>query len=659
MLAVALALPAILSSGCGCSKGPFDDGGGEHDAGVDASLDAGDEPPERICRSGETWSGGSTAFVDRTAEWGLDGLMSRTFVVADVDGDGWQDVVLLGAEYAPGVASLYLNRASGDRRVLELDAARPNPLPSRESPDVGRYFSTMTAGDVDNDGDVDLFVHLMDLPPADTESLGEGADIYLNDGTGAFSLTPEQEILGPEQPLAVGSFFFDHDLDGNLDVAMGYWWDPPPFTVPFGQQPQLFDGDGAGGFAEVTDEAGMTLGVTTSSYYDGTNIRPLFSIAMCDVNDDGRTDILGAAYARYYNELFLADGDVFTEDALARGVAADDRQDYTTDDSYRCYCRTRLDEPYCEGAQPPSIPGICTGFGGTEGRGWFPGQSDLPINLGGNTFTQVCEDFDNDGDLDVYESNIKHPDTGTASDPSELLVNDGTGRFDRPGRETMGLEPPVDLTRIDEGGQQAAAWDFDNDGRLDILLAGSPYSQNRGWFFHQRSDGDFGFEWIGLAAGFHHPCPSGMALADFDHDGDQDAIVGTYGCNDPARLPDWTPPENQPTRFYENVSNDANWISIRLVGAGGAGHANASGLGARVRVTAGGVTQTRLVHGTWGQGGMSKEEVAFFGLGDACDIDRVEVRWPNAALTTETFEGVRANYRVEIREGDPRAHYLP
>ena len=106
------------------------------------------------------------------------------------------------------------------------------------------------------------------------------------------------------------------------------------------------------------------------------------------------------------------------------------------------------------------------------------------------------------------------------------------------------------------------------------------------------------------------------------------------------------------------MSNDANWISIRLVGLG-AGHANRSALGARVKVTAGGATQTRLLHGTWGQGGMSKEPVAFFGLGDTCDIETVEVRWPNAELSTQTFEGVLANYRVELREGDPRPHYLP
>ena len=656
-----IGLGSLALLGCSDDDGaaPAEPVDGGSDPTVDAAPDGGDDGPARICHTGEGWSAGSEAFVDRTVEWGLDGAGYRTFTVADVDGDGWQDIVTVRPAYERDVAAIYLNREASGRRVLELDTEHPNPFPTRDDPAVGRYMSTMTAGDVDNDGDVDLFVDEMDYPPGGVAILGDGPDIYLNDGMGAFELTAAPEISGPERPLAIGSFFFDQNLDGNLDLAVGYWWQQPPFTVPFGQQPQLFRGDGTGDFEEVTDEVGMTLGTTDPSVLEGTNVRPLFAIAMCDVDDDGRMDILGATYGRMYNELFVADGDRFAEEALARGVAADDRLDYTTDDSYRCYCLHHINDDYCDGADDPAIRGICTGFGGTEGRGWSPGWSDNPINLGGNTISQVCEDFDNDGDFDIYESNIKHPDTGTASDPSEVLVNDGTGTFDRPGREGMGLEPPVNLSRLDEGGQQAASWDFDNDGRLDILLAGSPYSQNRGWLFHQRRDGTLQFEWIGAEAGFHHACPSGMALADFDHDGDQDVIVGTYGCNDPQREPDWTPPENQPTRFYENVSSEANWISIRLVGRGGPGHANLSGLGARVAVTAGGVTQTRLVHGTWGQGGMSKDAVAFFGLGQSCDIERIEVRWPNASSTVETFTGVRANYRVELREGDTDARYLP
>lgn len=644
-----LSVTMVLSLGaCG------DDDTAPSDAGtsaVDSGRDSG--VPARACRSGQGWSPGAPAFVDRTDDWALGGLDVRTFAVVDIDQDGFPDIAAIHPAYARGVGTVYLNRPSGTGRRF-VEQSDTNLFAARDGDPAGRLASLITIGDVNNDGAPDAFVDQQDYPPAGAMIIRDGPDIVLNDGTGHFALTADPQIVGPARPLAVGAFFFDQNLDGNLDLAIGYWWVQPPFTMPFGQHPQLFRGDGAGAFTEVTHDVGMNLLYTTASIAAGTNARPLFGITMCDVNDDGRMDIVGSAYGRMFNELFVSDGDMLAEQARERGVASDTREDYSDDESFRCYCLMHATDAYCAGASPPTSRAICTGFGGTVGRGWTPGVSDQPYNLGGNTFTHVCEDFDNDGDFDLYESNIKHPDVGSSSDPSELLVNDGTGHFARPGRETMGLTPPVDLRRIDEGGQQAAAWDFDDDGRMDILLAGSPYPSNRGWLFHQLATGTLQFEYAGDDSGIHHACPSGMALADFDHDGDEDVIVGTYGCN--ADYPMEAP---QPTRFYENVSTDANWVSIRLVGRGGAGHANRSALGARVRVTAGGVTQSRLVAASWGQGGMSREQVAFFGLGDQCDIERVEVRWPDASLTVQTFTGVVANQRIELREGDEVVRYLP
>ena len=46
-----------------------------------------------------------------------------------------------------------------------------------------------------------------------------------------------------------------------------------------------------------------------------------------------------------------------------------------------------------------------------------------------------------------------------------------------------------------------------------------------------------------------------------------------------------------------------------------------------------------------------------FGLGAACDVDQVEVRWPDSAGTTVTFLEVRANYTITIQEGEPAVRY--
>ncbi len=71
-----------------------------------------------------------------------------------------------------------------------------------------------------------------------------------------------------------------------------------------------------------------------------------------------------------------------------------------------------------------------------------------------------------------------------------------------------------------------------------------------------------------------------------------------------------------------------------------------SAIGARVRVTAGGVTQTQEVGGGYGHYGAQNERVLHFGLGSAC-VAKVSVRWPDAALTEQTFV-VHAGQRVRV-----------
>jgi hypothetical protein len=108
--------------------------------------------------------------------------------------------------------------------------------------------------------------------------------------------------------------------------------------------------------------------------------------------------------------------------------------------------------------------------------------------------------------------------------------------------------------------------------------------------------------------------------------------------------------------FRNDVGQDQNWLRVRAIGKG-AGGANASAIGAIVRVTAGGRAQTQYVSGGFGHGNYQSDLVLTFGLGAACDVDKVEVRWPNAGGTTSTFQTVRANYGITIREGASEVTY--
>jgi len=134
----------------------------------------------------------------------------------------------------------------------------------------------------------------------------------------------------------------------------------------------------------------------------------------------------------------------------------------------------------------------------------------------------------------------------------------------------------------------------------------------------------------------------GSVAADFDHDGDLDLIVG----QSPARCYDDCYDPQHP-RFFENVSDAGNFLQLELVGGAGT---NRAAIGARITIDAGGIVQTREVGGGDGQYGDQTDLVQHVGLGEACEAE-VTVRWPDAALTTETFT-LGGGYRWRIEQGE-------
>jgi hypothetical protein len=116
---------------------------------------------------------------------------------------------------------------------------------------------------------------------------------------------------------------------------------------------------------------------------------------------------------------------------------------------------------------------------------------------------------------------------------------------------------------------------------------------------------------------------------DLDGDGRVDVVVLNW--------------RERPTILRNESPREHGWLGVRLVGSDG----NRDAVGARVRVTADGRTQTAEVHA--GRGYQSHHgSTLHFGLGASHVVDRIEIRWPGGTTTTQTH--VLADRTVVIRQ---------
>jgi hypothetical protein len=606
---------------------------------------------------------GAPWFTNATEAWGLGpsglDLTGNRIIAADLDGDGYPDLVVhavssnrresVGA--ATHLVRLLLNRPRpGGGRVF-VDATQESGAFQVRGGSTTEYRSAQVAvaADVDNDGDLDLFSGTYADPTHPETDPGDRSEVLLNDGQARFTLAPLSDVhraANLPSPTS-GATFADVDRDGRIDLFVGFWYEEYGASY-LGVQAELYQGAGDGTFQSITRPSGLLT--ANSGYADGYNHRPAYGVTSCDVDGDGAPDLMVSAYGRQWNLLYQNDGSGmnFWEVGQQSGYAGDDKRDYSDNQFFACYCTMHGTEADCQGVARPrtSCPNPADAY-------WSPRSDAQPWRLNGNTFATYCADLDGDGDMDLYNAEIRHWHIGDSSDTSELLRNDGapgTIAFTRPGNDVTGMVWPHPTSDWNEGGLMAAGGDLDNDGREDVVVAASDYPDQFGLIFRQKPDHTF--EEVGAAWGLHHACMSGLVVADLDRDGDLDVVAGASTARDCARIYS----KNVVTLYENQLTPARRWLLVRLVGDGTT--TNKSAIGARVTVTSGTERIVKELSGGYGHFGMQNDTVLFFGVGDCESLTSVEVRWPNRALDVQRFDAVVTNRFVELRQGDPAVHVV-
>jgi len=549
----------------------------------------------------------------------------------DYDGDGDLD---LYATNGPGGANALFSNLLAETGTLDfVDVAVAAGVDATDQDSSGVCY-----GDIDNDGDPDLYVLGRSEPDRLFENLGDGtfADITAASGTGGGNLASTTCSMA------------DFDGDGLLDIVVAHSFDMstnlPIFVVPFAlsQPNQLFLSAGNDTFVDASASSGV-----------GAVQEITWSVAAVDLNQDGLVDIVTANDNGTIP--FAAAGGV--DRGLLRYLVNDGTGHFT-------------DVTHAVGLDTP---------GDWMGLAFADFDFNGTIDLFGSNSGDWIEDF-----LGVPGAHL-----GAYASRWHLQRPDGT--FADPGMGAMVA-----------GGFSwgTSALDYDNDGDSDIVFYGGidagPFVDASNPGSLAENDGAAGFTYdldalLPSGAPHHLRIENGLAVGDLDGNGFPD-IVSISGANLPTvpfgpvpypqswgspvdglavLFPTWSP-GGQPNQFvYSGVELPLGTVAVELSSGDGDGHhgnrrngwvavttrgsvgdtagarSPRDGYGAVVRVTpTGGDTAIRPVLGGSSYASQNARELTF-GLGSARRAT-VEVLWPGGVRNR--LYGVRTGERIVFPE---------
>lgn len=460
-----------------------------------------------------------------------------------------------------------------------------------------------------------------------------------------------------------GAAFLDYNQDNRLDILL---------VGP--QKIGLYRNEGDHRFRNVTADSGLD----SAGYWMGC--------ATGDYDGDGRVDILLTGYQR--TALFRNHHGRFAEVTRKAGIDPSGWSlsgafaDYDLDGRLDLYISRYL----TFNARTPQLCRLGQIHTACGPEIYEPEAGVLYRNIGGGKFQDttaaagVVSSGKTWGAIFSDLNGDRYPDLYLANDmtPCDLLLN-RSGKF-----TTAGAQASIayDANGHLQGAMGVDTGDYDNDGRLDLLVT-TYFAQATSLY---RNEGQELFSEVGTPAGLGRPgmpyVGFGAAFLDADNDGWMDVFVANGHVRDNVREHDSAQGYAQPMQVFRNdrgrfseVSADAgatfgeplvgrgvavgdydadgrldllvcnlegearllrnmtpapnHWLRVRLRGDDG----NTQGLGTRVEIDCGGERQVREVR-TNGSVLSAHEPVAHFGLGQHATVDRLTVHWPDGTQTT-------------------------
>ena len=377
----------------------------------------------------------------------------------DYDGDGLVDVFVVRGDVGPNL--LYRNR--GRHRFEEM--AEFAGVANTKSGLRNYRHSGPAFADLDGDGHLDLFVGGLE---------GDPAKLFRNTGDGTFEdVTAGSGLDAIGAAYTISAAFGDYDLDGDMDLFLTHWGTirTPGALV---NTEHLWRNDTAGGvirFADVSLAAGISPDIIDpdpvgSSGDPNEDYDFTFAASFARMDGDRYPDLVVTGDFKT-SRYFINNGDGTFVNATDP-TQMNDRNgmgsalgDFDGDGDLDWFVTSIWSVPDADGEQQfelgnrlyENVNGLLRDA--TEGKG---------VHDGGWGWAACFEDFDNDGDLDIYHTNgwiDPHPPSAFDKDVSRLFLNRGNGVF-KDEAETVGLNDTAE-------GYGAVCADFDNDGFVDIL----------------------------------------------------------------------------------------------------------------------------------------------------------------------------------------------